>query len=329
VAVVERFAEHAEAQVVGRSRTHAFFAYVVRGRGVAVIARVAVWLDGNDTLAGGVDAATEVTRVGSGANHSVAQAEGADALTGCAHVFDRAGAAVVAGGAVGSLGTGAFARFRVALAGLVTIVKRRAVDGEAQIEDAFAHALAADVADGGGAPVVARGAVGLRRIEAKAGGGVAGALHVTVVGGRAVYGKAQVPRPAAVAGRANVIDRRGVAVIARNAVGLGGMRTAPRRRVATPRVVALIERPTFHPETIIPRSSAGARNAHVVERDRVVVVAGRPIGFGCIRTSAGRGVTHARLVAVIERGTPYAGTKIDAVLGRSRNDAHADERYGK
>src|SRR5206468_1631233 len=95
------------------------------------------------------------------------------------------------------------------------------------------------VASGAAFAVVARRAVG-ERVAADAGAGLAG------VGLRA-----------------------GVAVVARDAVGLGGVRARARRRVARARVVALIRRRAAHGV----RARARAALAGVALRAEVAVVA--------------------------------------------------------
>src|SRR5438128_956310 len=94
-----------------------------------------------------------------------------DAHPAVAHVGPCTGVAVVAGGAVLLGRVGALAGGRVAAAGVVTLIRRSAGDGvRARAPPRLAGVgLRASVA------VVAGAAVRLRRVRARAGGGVAGA----------------------------------------------------------------------------------------------------------------------------------------------------------
>src|SRR5262249_7856849 len=96
----------------------------------------------------------------------------------------------------------------------------------------------AGVAPGARVPVVARGSVGLRVRGARPRRGVARTGVVALV----ASGADDRVRPYALAGAADVGLRARVAVVARREEGLLGVRAATGRRLAGPRIVALIAR---------------------------------------------------------------------------------------
>src|SRR5216110_3134293 len=180
--------------------------------GVAVVARRAIGLGGIAAGSGrGIAGAGGVALVG-GRAHDRVRAYAARALTG---IGPRAGVAVVAGGAVGLRGISAGARRGVAGAGGVTLVGGRARD---RIR---AHAGAGPTGVGlrAAVAVVAAAAVGPRGIAAGARRGIAGA------GGMALIGSRAHDRIRAHAGARHtaVGPRAGAAVVARRAIGLGGI----------------------------------------------------------------------------------------------------------
>src|SRR5438093_1214881 len=157
------------------------------------------------------------------------RAHAARALTG---VGLRAGVAVVAGGGVGPGGVAARPRRGVAGAGGVTLVGGRAHD---RIR-ARAGAGLTGVGLRAGVAVVAGGAVGLGGIAAGARRGIAGAGGVALIGGRAHDGI----RAHAGARDTAVGPRAGAAVVARRAIGLGGIAARSRRGVAGAGGMALV-----------------------------------------------------------------------------------------
>src|SRR5437773_1754017 len=173
----------------------------------------------------------------------------------------RAGVAVVARGAVELARVRAQPRGRVAGARIVALIRRRTGDGVA----ARARAGLAGVGLRAGVAVVARGAVGLGGVRAQPRGRVARARVVTLIRRRTGDGVAARAR----AGLAGVGLRAGVAVVARGAVGLGGVRAQSRGRVGCARVVALIRRRTG--DGVAARARAGL--AGVGLRAGVAVVA--------------------------------------------------------
>src|SRR5204862_311266 len=123
---------------------------------------------------------------------------------------------------------------------------------------------------------------GLGGVRAGAGGRVAGPGVVARVGRGAddgVAARAHAPL-------AGVGLRARVAVVARPAVGLGGVRAGAGRRVAGPRVVTLVGRGA---DDGIP-ARAHAALAGVRLCARVAVVADTPVGLGGVRAGACRRV---------------------------------------
>src|SRR5439155_1277773 len=144
----------------------------------------------------------------------------------------RAAVGVVAGRPVGLGGIGAGAGRRVAGAGVVALVLRRAGGGVR----GGGGARLAGVAPGAGVAVVAGGAVGPGGVGADPRRRVAGAGVVALVLG------VTDDRRAGEAGAAftGVGDGARVAVVTGGAVRLGGIGADPRRRVAGAGIVALI-----------------------------------------------------------------------------------------
>src|SRR5439155_1623659 len=177
--------------------------------GVAVVAGAAVGFGRVRARAGtGVARPIFVTLVGSGAVYRLSL----HAPLPLSGVGPRAGVAVVAGAAVGLGGVRAHAGRGVACARVVTLVLRSAHDWVA----AHARTCLACVGPRAGVAVVARAAVGLDGVRARARGRVAGARVVTLVGCGAHDG---VPARARAA-PAGVGSRAGVVVVARAPVGL-------------------------------------------------------------------------------------------------------------
>src|SRR5207253_213533 len=107
---------------------------------------------------------------------------------------------------------------------------------------------------------------------------------------------------------AGVALRAGIAVVARGAVGLGGVRAQPRGRVARARGVTLIRRRTGDGGA----ARARAALARVGLRARVTVVAPGVVGLARVRAQPRGRVARARLVALIRRRTG------DGIAGRAR-----------
>src|SRR5262249_4550623 len=146
------------------------------GAAVAVVAGHAVGLGGIGAGAvGRVADAGIMALIERGADDRVR----ARADAGLAGVALRTGVPVVAGRAVGVGGVGAGAGGRVAGAGVVALVEGGADDRIGR----RAGAGLAGVALRAGVAVVAGHAVGLARVRARTGGGVAGAGVVTLVEG--------------------------------------------------------------------------------------------------------------------------------------------------
>src|SRR5206468_8970333 len=121
---------------------------------------------------------------------------------------------------------------RITSAGKVALVRGGADDGVA----ARAHPALAGVGLRAGIAVVARAAVGLRRVRARPRGGRTGAGSVALVGGGADDGVAA----GADAALAGVGLRAGIPVVARAAVGLRRVRARPRGRITGAGGVALV-----------------------------------------------------------------------------------------
>src|SRR5438046_4983131 len=160
----------------GRTPAGAVLARLPARAGIAVVAGGTIRPGGiGASASGGIAGAGDVALVGGRADDGVAA--GADpALAG---VGLRAGVAVDAGGAVAGVRVGALAGGGVAGAGDVALVGGRADDRAA----AGAEPVLAGVGLRAGVAVAARGTIGLDRMRAVAGGGVAGAGGVTLVGG--------------------------------------------------------------------------------------------------------------------------------------------------
>src|SRR5437762_2540130 len=246
----------------------------------------------------------------------------AGARAGLAGIGARAGVAVVARRAVRLRGVGAHAGRRVALTGVVTLVLRGADDGiHARAGARFARVRArARVA------VVAGRTVRLRGVGARAGRRVARAGVMALILG----GAGDRVRAGARACLARVGARAGIAVVARTAVGFGRIGAGAGRRVARTRVVALVLRDAWDG---LPRAAVSGL-AHVADRARVAVVAGRPVEHVRIGADARRRVARARVVTLVE-GAAHdgrsrhaasreahvagAGVAVGAVDGRSRD----------
>src|SRR5438552_17132425 len=140
-------------------------------------------------------------------------------------------------------------------------------------------------------PVVACGAVGLRGVGARPRRRVADARVVALIGGAAD------DRLAARAGArlARVVPRARIPVVACGAVGLRGIGADTRRRVANPRLVALIGGAAD--DRLAAR--AGARLARVRPRARVPVVACSAVGLRGRGAGTRRRLADARLVALV------------------------------
>src|SRR5581483_8981705 len=220
----------------------------------------------------------------------------------------RAGVAVVAGGAVRLRGIGAGAVGRVAGAGVVALIRRRADDRVRPGADAGLT----DVGLRAGVVVAARGPVGLRRIGAGAGRRVAGAGVVALI-----RRGAGLRRPGdARAVLAGVAEGAGVVVAARGAVHLRRIGAGAGRRVAGAGVVALIRRGAG----LRRPGDARAVLAGVAEGAGVVVTARGAVGLGRGRGAlAGRRVARTCVVAVVgcradDRGAG-AGAALTRVVG--------------
>src|SRR5437016_579499 len=150
------------------------------------------------------------------------------------------------------------------------------------------------VGPGAGVAVVAGGAVGLRRVGARAGRGVAGAGDVALVGRGADDGIRAGARP----GLTGVGPGAGVAVVAGDAVGLRGGGARAGRGVAGAGDVALVGRGAD--DGLDAGAHAGL--AGVAPRAGVAVVAGGAVGLRGGGARAGRGVAGAGDVALIGRG---------------------------
>src|SRR5439155_225883 len=291
-----------------RARAGAGLARVGPRARAVVVARRAVRLRGVRAHAGRrVARAGVVTLVLRGAGDGVRARAGA----GLAGVRARAGVAVVAGRTVRLRGVGAHAGRRVALPGVVTLVLRGADDGiHARAGARFARVRArACVA------VVAGRTVRLRGVGARAGRRVARAGVVALVLGGAGD---RLPRRAR-ACLAHVGARARVAVVAGRAVGLGGVGARAGRRVARARVVALVPRDA---RDGLPRGAVSAL-AHVADRARVAVVAGRPVEHVRIGADARRRVARTRVVTLVEGAahdgrSRHAASREAHVAGRAR-----------
>ena len=156
----------------------------------------------------------------------------ADALA--AGVDARAGVGVVAGGAVGLGRIGAVAGGGIADASLVALIRCRA----GYRVGTGAGAGSTGVRSRARIVIVARRPVRLRRVGAETGCRLAGAGVMTLVG-RAADDR---PGPRAGTGDAGIGLVAGITIVARAAVGLGGVGASPARCVAEAGVVALILR---------------------------------------------------------------------------------------
>src|SRR5439155_971622 len=174
------------------------------------------------------------------------------------------------------------------------VVTRGVVQAAAGKRRADADARVAAVGDRAVVPVVARAAVELGGVRARAGRRVAGPRVVTLVGRGADDG---VPARAH-AGLAGVGPRAGVAVGARAPVGLGGVRACTGRRVARPRVVTLVGGGAYDGR----RAGAHSRLTGVGLRARVAVGTRGALGLGGVRSRAGRLVAGPRAMTVVGRG---------------------------
>src|SRR5207247_718723 len=158
---------------------------------------------------------------------------------------------------------------------------------------ADAHPAPAHVGPCAAVAVVAGGAVRHGRVGALAGGRVAAADGVALIGGDAEYVDA-----AAGAALTGVVVRARIAVVAGAAVGPDRARAAAGRRVAGARVVALIRRGA---EDGV-RAGTDSTLAGVGLRAGIAVVAGGAVGLRRARAEAGRRIAGARVVALIRRG---------------------------
>src|SRR5207253_3161638 len=118
---------------------------------------------------------------------------------------------------------------------------------------------------------------------------------------------------------ARVVPRARIPVVACGAVGLRGIGADTRRRVANPRLVALIGGAAD--DRLAAR--AGARLARVVPRARIPVVACGAVGLRGIGADTRRRVADARLVALIggaadDRLAARAGARLARVVPRAR-----------
>src|SRR5439155_784152 len=135
------------------------------------------------------------------------------------------------------------------------------------------------------------GAVGLGGIAAGARRGVAGARGMALIGGRAHDRiRAYAGAPRAVVGL-----RAGVGVVARRAIGLGGIAAGAGRGIAGAGGMALVGR-RAHDRF---RAHAGARETAVGLRAAAVVVAGGAVGLGGIAARSRRGVAGAGGMALV------------------------------
>src|SRR5207248_2146330 len=142
-----------------------------------------------------------------------------------------------------------------------------------------------------GIPVVAGAAVGLRRVRARARGGITGAGKVALVGGGADDGVAARADPAL----AGVGLRAGIPVVAGAAVGLRRVRARARRRVAGAGVVALVRGGAD--DRVATRADPAL--AGIGLRAGVAVGAGAAVRLRRVRARARRRVARARVVALI------------------------------
>src|SRR5437667_112477 len=303
---------HAVALILGgagdriRAGARAGLAGIGARAGVAVVARRAVRLGGVGAHAGrrvALPAAVELFLRGA------ADRIRAPAAARFARIGVRAGVAVVAGRAVRLRGVGAHAGRRVALPGVVTLVLRGADDGiHARAGARFARVRArACVA------VVAGRTVRLRGVGARAGRRVARAGVVAFV----LCGADDGRSGHAAAALAHVADGTRVIVGARTAAGFGRIGARAGRRVARARVVALVPRDA---RDGLPRGAVSGL-AHVADRARVAVVAGRPVEHVRIGADARRRVARARVVTLVE-GAAHDGRSRHAASG----EAHVADR---
>src|SRR5262249_38278996 len=143
-------------------------------------------------------------------------------------------------------------------------------------------------------------------VRAGAGGGIADAVGVALIGSGADDG----PRPDAGAALAGVALRAGIAVVARRAIRLGGIRARTGDGVASAGVVALVGRGTH--ARIPARADAGLA--------AVRPGAGAPVGAGGavrsvrVRAGARGGIAGAGVVALIGGGADD-GLRADAAAG--------------
>src|SRR5438094_460212 len=228
------------------------------------------------------------------------------AAPGDAAVGRRASVAVVACAAVGARGIGADAARGVAGPGVVTLVERRADDGV----PARARTCLAGVRARARVVVVARGAVGLGRVRARAGRRVARADVVALVLGGAGDGI----RAGAGPGLARVGPRARAVVVARRAVRLGGGRGCGGREVALVAVVGVGRGGSGDGV----RAGARAGLAGIGARAGVAVVARRAVRLCRVRAHAGRRVARPRAGTMIRGG---AGDRIavDALVRLARD----------
>src|SRR5439155_279100 len=269
-------------------------AAVGRRASVAVVACAAVGARGiGADAARGVAGPGVVTLIRRRADDGVP----ARARTCLAGVRARARAVVVAGRAVRLGRVRARAGRRVARADVVALVLGGAGDGIR----AGAGAGLARVGPRARAVVVARRAVRLGWVRAHAGRRVARADVVALVLGSAGDGV----RAGARAGLAGIGARAGVAVVARRAVRLCGVRAHAGRRVARPDVVPLVLRSAG----VGVRAGAGAGLSGIRARAGVAVVARRAVRLRGVGARAGRRVARAGVVALILGG---AGDRVRA-----------------
>src|SRR5437016_5939343 len=177
-----------------------------------------------------------------------------------------------------------------------------------------AHPAVAHVGPCTGVAVVARGAVRHGRVGALAGGGVAAADRMALIGCDAEYVDATAG-PALT----GVVVRARIAVVARAAVGPDRVRAVAGGRVAGARVVALIRRGAGDGERAGPDSTL----AGVGLGAGVAVVARGAVGLRRARAEAGRLFAGARVVALIRRvparrSPDLAGPALTGVVVRAR-----------
>src|SRR5439155_325759 len=174
------------------------------------------------------------------------------------------------------------------------VVTRGVVQAAAGKRRADADARVAAVGDRAVVPVVASGSLELHGVRAGAGRWIARPRVVALVLGGA-DDRVRAPAHSRLTG---VGLRAGVPVVACGPVELRGVRAGAGRRVARPRVVALV----LGGADDRGRARAHSRPTDVGLRAGVAVVTRRAIGLGGVRTGAGRRVAGPRVVTLVGRG---------------------------